>query len=482
MNLLKGLNLFKNAYKTTKHQIWVSILLLMIVTLIFSILMYAAECGVNRDFDYWDALVWTFVKYVEDPADITTSPITVCGQIVGTMVGVLGIAIFAVPAGLIGSGLMNAMDEEKHERELDQHHLRMHKAFRRESNKSLRTYLNTLPDKGGKALEKLNFVPQFIPVSRLQIRQGIELNEVFGVCEKYPEYRIKNLGEAVVDEQFPEDRFVVSMFPKNRSYGCCIDRNSKVTIVCPTGYSETGTGWFSYYLAKLGGFNYVCKDIEVDPDELDSFYNMSDEPLYDKKTRAEYSSKQKDILKILRKKEQYRKDFLGDIKRLNRGADSWVVLIAAQLKNSENLVDVHFAKSKKDGSCGTVNDIERYDRFYTRFAEELERDLGLKSIDNSNRYPFNEQNLAYRLLGREGMNCNVFALRPSTQMMIFDVKKILYAYRMACVLSEELDNGKGIHSDDVNDFQTTGFGFAENRVGVNRGTHTPIFSLGNALE
>ena len=70
--------------------------------------------------------------------------------------------IFAVPAGLIGSGLTDAMDEEKREKELDEYRVRMRKSFRRIVNKTLRGYMNTLPDGGGEKLKALNFVPQRI--------------------------------------------------------------------------------------------------------------------------------------------------------------------------------------------------------------------------------------------------------------------------------------------------------------------------------
>ena len=324
--MFAGVNLFGRAYNATKHQIGASLKVLAIVTLGFAILLFFAEHSANADYSFGDALIWTFVKYVEDPADIVSAPVTMIGKIVGTLVGVLGIAIFAVPAGLIGSGLMDAMEEERHEKELNTFHNRIRKAFRREVNKSLREHLNTLPDKGGEKLAKLNFVPQFIPLSRIQIRQGMDIKEVFDVCEKYPKFRMKNLAEAISDEENPEDRFVVNTFPMNTSYGYCIDRGSKVTIVCTAGFSEVGTGWFTYYLAKFGGFNYVCKDLEVDPDELDSFYNMSDEPLYEKKTRAEYTSKDKQALLVLNKKEARRAEFLADIKKLNRGDNSWTIL------------------------------------------------------------------------------------------------------------------------------------------------------------
>lgn len=128
--LLNGLTLFRRAYKAVKHEILVSVLVLAGVTVVFALLMYVAENATRSDYSLWDALVWTFVKYVEDPADVVSPPQTIFGQVVGTLVGVLGIAIFAVPAGLIGSGLTTAMDEEKHEKEIEACHKRMIKSFR----------------------------------------------------------------------------------------------------------------------------------------------------------------------------------------------------------------------------------------------------------------------------------------------------------------------------------------------------------------
>ncbi len=147
--LMSGLGLFAKAFRATYHQIWVSGIILLLVTAVFAIALFFAEHSASSDYTLWDALVWTFVKYVEDPADIVSPPVTVLGQVIGTLVGVLGIAIFAVPAGLIGSGLMEAMDENKREKELDAYYDRVRKAFRRNANKTLRIHLNSLPDNGG---------------------------------------------------------------------------------------------------------------------------------------------------------------------------------------------------------------------------------------------------------------------------------------------------------------------------------------------
>jgi len=458
--MYSGIRLFKTAFVNTRRQIFVSGIFLVAITCVLTVILYLAESRVDPDFSFWDAFIWPYEKYLGDPGKVVDDPLmSPIGKFIATLVGIMGVAIFAVPAGLIGSGLTDAMDEEKHEKELDEYRVRMRKSFRRIVNKTLRGYLDTLPDGGGEKLKTLNFVPQRIPLSRIQIRQGIEMKDIFDICQKYPEFRLKNLAEAISDEEHPQDSFVVEHFPKNRSYGCAIDRQSKVTIVSASSYAENGTGWFTYYLAKLGGFNYVSKDIEVDPDELDSFYNMSDEALYEKRPRSKYDEKKdKKAIEILDKKDANRKVFLDDLRKMATGEDSWVILFTAHIKSSMNTVDFHFTDAKKDGSDSTVRQQTVYQELLRRLADMLQTDYALTSDLHSQRFPLTKNNLGYRLQ-KEGVVCNTFVVRPSCDIINFENRRHLIAYRLASIISQQLDGGRGIQPDDVIDFKETGFGY-----------------------
>ena len=105
----EGRKLFGKAIKNTSRQMLTSVVILIGITFLFAFIMWLAEHSSNPEFGYGDALIWNFVKYVSDPAEVADAPITAWGKIVGTLVGLLGIAIFAVPAGLIGSGLIDAI-------------------------------------------------------------------------------------------------------------------------------------------------------------------------------------------------------------------------------------------------------------------------------------------------------------------------------------------------------------------------------------
>ena len=461
----KSFRLFFKAMSNTKHEMWVTVQVLIAITVILAIVLWIVESSVQSEFNFWGSLTWPFMQYIEDPGGFADyRPVTIVGRIIAVLVGIIGIAIFAVPAGLIGSGFMDAIAEDKREEELEEYRARMQKSFRRTVDKTLRGYLNTLPDGGGEKLKALNFVPQRIPLSRIQIRQGIEMKDIFDICQKYPEFRLKNLAEAISDEEHPQDNFVVEHFPKNRPYGYAIDRKSKVTIVSTSSFSDNGTGWFTYYLAKLGGFNYISKDIEVDPDELDSFYNMSDEPLYEKRPRTSYDEKKdKKAIEILNKKDANRQDFLDDLRDMATGEDSWVILFTAHIKSSMNTVDFHFADAKKDGSNSTVCQQETYQNMLQHLADMLQTDYALESDLHSQRFPLTKNNLGYRLR-KENIICNTFVVRPSCDIINFDNRRLLIAYRMADLISKELDAASGIRPEDSADFKDTCFGYKDIKI------------------
>lgn len=462
---MKSSRLLVKAVSSKKDEMLTSMAFLTLLTIILSFLLYFSEHAAQPELceNGWSTFLWTFAKYLGDPGKIADfTLISPWSNIIAFIVGILGVAIFAIPAGLIASGFIDAMDEEKRENKIDEFGQRMSKSFKRSGNKTLRKYLDDHPAADSDKFKKMNFVSSRVPVSRLQIRQGFEFKDIYDVCEKFKTFRLKNLAEAISNEEHPEDRFVVEHFPVNRPYGYCIDRLSKVTIVSASSYSDCGTGWFTYYLAKFGGFNYISKDIEVDPDELDSFFNMSPKPVYNKKVRTDYDEKtDKDAIEIIKKKQANRDAFIKDLKEMATGEDSWIILFAAQINSSVNKFDFHISDSLKDESKHTVHDQQRYQQLLEAFDQMMKTEYKLTTSLQSQRFPLTEKNLGFKLRD-EGTAANIFAVRPSTALINFNNSRMLIAFRMAMLLSDMLDNGKGIDNADVKDFASDSFGYLEN--------------------
>ena len=472
--LHKGLHLFKLAYQKTKSQLGVSLVILLLVTIFLVLAMMLAETT-NDNFSFWDSLVWPLVKYVEDPADITRPPLTAIGKFVGTLVGIMGVAIFAVPAGLIGSGLISAMEEQEREQKLDRMRKRLHKSFRRSVPINLREYIDkykeTHPDF---KFPYLNVVPAYRTVGRLQARQGMNIKEISDTCQKFGEFRLQDLSRIESDDEIAgaSPNFVVETFPLNRNYGCCIDRKSNVTILSTTNWDEVGMGCFCYYMAKFGGFNYISKEIEVDPDEEDSFYNFSEEPLYNKKCKKDYevydkkSEEYKEAKKILDQKYELRTQFWNDLKNLtNKG--KWLIIVCESKKNNINPIDIHLNDQDIHGI--TVENQKLYSNFCRRLTETMKEEDFCCSVQYpSERYPFCvskkenpvvTKNIA-SWIHEENKNCDCFAMRPASQL-VNGSKSLMVSFRIALLISEMLDNGKGMSDDDEKDLTTLGFGYSE---------------------
>ena len=98
--------LFGRAFKNAKSDFWVSIQVLLVVTVILTIVFYLAEHRAQPE-EYrtpLDALVWAATRYIGDPGNFAgNGPVTLIGRYVDTIIGIMDILIFAVPAGLVAN-------------------------------------------------------------------------------------------------------------------------------------------------------------------------------------------------------------------------------------------------------------------------------------------------------------------------------------------------------------------------------------------
>ena len=464
----KGFVFFWAGIKAAKKEMWVSIQVLLAATVVLSVILYFVEHIAQPDVysNIWDSFVWGLMSYLGNPGNFSPGePITMVGRWIAIVVSIIKILIFSVPAGLVANGFRKAMADDKREKQLEKFRKRMRKAFRRRSNHTIREYLNTLPDGGGERYARLNFVPSRINVSQMQVRQGMSLQDIIDTAIKFPEFRLKSLAAAKSIEGEVNDHFVVEMAPFNRSYGCLIDRGSRVTIVSTSGFEEVGISWFTYYLAKFGGFNYISKEIDVDTDELDSFYNMSKDVVYEKKTIAQYDANNKKnstAIKVIQEKEKNRKAFLDDLSDLmSRSESPWVIVMCEHIKNQDNTVDLHFACNNKKGDKSTIKDAETYQELFSHFTKKMQELVHLESVENL-RYPLMKNNLLYRLQDSK-KDFNGFVLRPSSELTTFNTNRLLVAYHAANAISDVLDPNASLKEMDLEGFKP-GFGYQEQDV------------------
>lgn len=114
----EALKIVGNVLKQTKEELLSSLFVMSILLLIVSSLMYIAEHETqpkvfSNVFDaiWWGVVTLTTVGY----GDIY--PVTPLGKLLGVMVAITGIGIFALPAGILASGFTEEIKKKKIEKE-----------------------------------------------------------------------------------------------------------------------------------------------------------------------------------------------------------------------------------------------------------------------------------------------------------------------------------------------------------------------------
>ena len=119
---------------------------------------------------------------------------------IACIVGVLGIAIFAVPAGLIGSGFVEVIEADR-------------KAEKDKANvEKLRQRFKFAQCRYTKFIR----TPQYVSLATIQEKTLMTNEDIFDAIASSEEFRLKNLAKTRPIEERPSDKLVVEHFLLNR--------------------------------------------------------------------------------------------------------------------------------------------------------------------------------------------------------------------------------------------------------------------------
>lgn len=350
----KSFNLLTDAIKDKRHELIVAMQFLIVITVILSLVLFFAEHDAQPDVYNNGAVsvMWAFAQYIGDPGQFAdTPPVTVAGRIIACIVGLLGIAIVAVPTGIIGAGFTDAIENRNHEEAVKNDAARLRNGFERKLDRPT----------------GIQAVPPFRSVDDLKTRLNMTSDNLQEAVNRGPGFRIVNLASTIPTDEFGyvADRIAVEHYPQNTVYGCCIDRNSRITIIAPSNMIDPGLSHFCYYLAYLGQFNYISRETgERAP--YKSFYSFNSE----------------DDVEGL-------KEYAADLRRLmdKEGAWSLTVLVASGALEPPYPTNIHLGIGGKKGDKRTsgddlfVKDSRIYELFYNTLENTLAADMNL-TIDH----------------------------------------------------------------------------------------------------
>ena len=419
---MKAFNILSRAIRAKKQEMVVSLQFLAIVTLILSFILFFVEHSVQPEVydNGWTSVVWAFAQYIGDPGGFAdTPPITLTGRIIACIIGILGIAIFAVPAGLIGSAFTEVMEEDAKEEELKENNYRINEFMLVKSIKR----------------EGVFWPAKNISTGDLQLELGLSDAEIIKAVHCSENLRLKNLAIALGDGGPKTDMVVVNQFHVNNSYGCHVDRGSSVTIVNPLGRGDNGLSYFDWHIAQIGGFNYVANELfsrtHSNPDKRCNFYTVTEESIADPLFQ----------------------EYIDDITR-EKGKHDWIVVIAGEQVVKNSPYDFHFELGGEKGEKsfdfeGCIPwDSEKVEQLYKDFSETLEKNLQMKTDMHEIQPKVAKQNLARYL--KTKTEANVLLLTVSYDLMVFNKNVYQAIMKVAEVLNRNLEMRKpqGTHLEE----------------------------------
>lgn len=419
----KRSNSFKllwQAIWSSRESMWASIQVLIVLTVALATVFYLAEHKVQpKEYDYWRSLLWAFTRYIGDPGQFAgNGPVTLVGRVVASLIGIVGILIFAVPAGLIGAGFKTAIEKELRKKHLKELGERLHKAFRRKQDSKT----------------MFRCVPRYISIGTLQASKNMTERDVIDAVEHNPPFRLRNLATAETKGNHAIDQIVIEMFPFNTFYGAYIDRGSNITICCPTANTEAGIGNFAYYLAIIGGFNFISKEVENNVDEPSSYYLINNEV-----SNAE------------------REKYLNDLRHLSgKGKDRWTIFLISSESKKET--DLHFITkaNSKTGRESTIIDNEKFVQLWDVITQSVKQECDVLTDLDSYR-PAGPKNVAVVVGG--GIDINAFTIRVSSELAVWNPIYVALVKTLAETINTTIGNPEKATPYDL--LKESGVGYQE---------------------
>lgn len=252
---MKSFRLLGDAFRSKSHELWFSLQFLCIVTLILSFLLFFVEHQAQPEVydNGWCSVVWAFMQYIGDPGDFAdTPPVTFWGRLIAVLVGVLGIAIFAVPAGLIGSGFIETIEATRQEEELEQ---RRNLLYRRFESQHLRKKLLLMSDD-----EHPRSAPaRYLSVDYLRAICMLTDNEILEAVRSSDDMRLRPMKS---DESLrANDMTVVERFLCNTTFGYRRwNADESTVLLFPYNATEYSLSHIAATVAENTPFNLICRE------------------------------------------------------------------------------------------------------------------------------------------------------------------------------------------------------------------------------
>jgi voltage-gated potassium channel len=391
---MKSQNLVVNAIKNKSKELMLSMQAVVFLTVILSAILYHIENSVqpNNFGDIVDAFVWSLSKFIGGIGGYGDfSPITVWGQVIATIVGILGIALFAVPAGIIGAGFVEEIEAIKTNEEL------------KEKNEKLLTAFNYENQAAAIKIKRLiglsHIRRRFIRLTSAEFKLTLSRADLINIADKGRGVKLTTVNNIEVIQSFDE----------NSIYGTLNNRGSSITVISSSSATQQYLGHFTYAVSEYLNANYISSE-HVSKSVWDPKYKcgLYSNPLY-------LSGETSDNI--------YFKQFKKDILETTLEKSTVIYFLCSAAKNgSFHILNGGIkGENKFTSEESTFENINGLESFYTSFdksLKEFDKTEGkIYSTINKHKFYGNQKKDRFHWLLRKEKNANIICIYLSPKIL-----------------------------------------------------------------
>lgn len=248
---IPSFNVISNAFNARKEDIITSLLGVLLLSLTLSALIFHFENAYTESSfkNILEVFIWSIGKYTGDYGAIAVkNPISEMGKVIATVNGLLGIALFALPAGLLASAFIEQLEEKRKMQAINERIKKIEKHFAKLTG-------------GGKQF-KYKTHPRYASTDYIQSKFLLSESELFECIREAQCLRFRALKSS--PERSVSDIRIIESFKSNCAYGYRqFNDESNIVLINAIGHNERGISHFSYTLATGLNLNFIAREFEL---------------------------------------------------------------------------------------------------------------------------------------------------------------------------------------------------------------------------
>lgn len=307
---IPSFKVISDAFNSKKEDILTSLVAVILLSLTLSAFMFHFEISNtgNKFKSISEVFIWSLGKYTGDYGSISLNqPLSLMGKTLATINGLLGIALFALPAGLLASAFIEQL-EEKRKNTVNQERIAL-----------IKKYFSKKTGGGKGFIYKTH--PRYASIDYLQTKFLLSESELFECVRICQNMRFR------ARKSSPELKFsdikIIESFELNCSYGFRQwNEESNVVIINAIGNNEQGISHLSYALGQNLNTNFLSRELTI--------LNANGDPVGgNKSTSYKNKGSSPDENPMI-------KEFLDDIKSIKK--NQTVIILSSAASGRKDLI------------------------------------------------------------------------------------------------------------------------------------------------